>query len=214
MLALVGRWSVRLGGTRCQVPTWSRSKPRRRQGSRAAQSTPRVGQRTQPPMRQPRRARRERVEMKHDERSRKADTEGAWSEASANPSQSTVALPDSRGHRIAPAPRHHGARGEISPRFRKISRHCGDEIRAKGEGRRQDGAVRSLLCFQERPRRQRPDNHEAGHSLHSGLERTAGGTMRFRLRSTESIADGLRRLAREELSSISTHLDGASASPR
>ena len=33
--------------------------------------------------------------------------------------------------------------------------------------------------------------------------------MPFRLRSTESIAKGLRRLAREELSSISTHLDGA-----
>ena len=37
--------------------------------------------------------------------------------------------------------------------------------------------------------------------------------MPFRLRSTESIADGLRRLAREELSSISKHLDGA-APPR
>ena len=37
--------------------------------------------------------------------------------------------------------------------------------------------------------------------------------MPFRLRSTESIADGLRRLAREELSSISTHLDGE-APPR
>ena len=37
--------------------------------------------------------------------------------------------------------------------------------------------------------------------------------MPFRLRSTESIADGLRRLAREELSSISRHLDGA-APPR
>ena len=33
--------------------------------------------------------------------------------------------------------------------------------------------------------------------------------MPFRLRPTESIADGLRRIAREELSSISTHLDGA-----
>jgi CHAD domain-containing protein len=33
--------------------------------------------------------------------------------------------------------------------------------------------------------------------------------MPFRLRSTESIADGLRRVAREELSSISTHLGGA-----
>jgi CHAD domain-containing protein len=37
--------------------------------------------------------------------------------------------------------------------------------------------------------------------------------MSFRLRSTESIADGLRRLAREELRSISTHLDDA-APPR
>ena len=37
--------------------------------------------------------------------------------------------------------------------------------------------------------------------------------MPFRLRSTESIADGLRRLAREELRSITTHLDGA-APPR
>ena len=37
--------------------------------------------------------------------------------------------------------------------------------------------------------------------------------MPFRLRPTESIADGLRRLAREELSSISKHLDGA-APPR
>ena len=37
--------------------------------------------------------------------------------------------------------------------------------------------------------------------------------MPFRLRSTESIADGLRRIAREELSSITTHLDGA-APPR
>ena len=37
--------------------------------------------------------------------------------------------------------------------------------------------------------------------------------MPFRLRSTESVADGLRRLAREELRSISTHLDGA-APPR
>ena len=37
--------------------------------------------------------------------------------------------------------------------------------------------------------------------------------MPFCLRSTESIADGLRRLAREELSSISRHLDGA-APPR
>ena len=33
--------------------------------------------------------------------------------------------------------------------------------------------------------------------------------MPFRLRSTESVADGLRRLARAELGSISTHLDGA-----
>jgi CHAD domain-containing protein len=33
--------------------------------------------------------------------------------------------------------------------------------------------------------------------------------MPFRLRPTESIAAGLRRIAREELSSISTRLDGA-----
>ena len=33
--------------------------------------------------------------------------------------------------------------------------------------------------------------------------------MPFRLRSSESVADGLRRLAREELNSISKHLDGA-----
>jgi CHAD domain-containing protein len=37
--------------------------------------------------------------------------------------------------------------------------------------------------------------------------------MSFRLQSTESIADGLRRLAREELRSISKHLNGA-APPR
>ena len=37
--------------------------------------------------------------------------------------------------------------------------------------------------------------------------------MPFRLRSTESVADGLRRLAREELRAISTHLAGA-APPR
>ena len=36
--------------------------------------------------------------------------------------------------------------------------------------------------------------------------------MLFRLRSTESTADGLRRLASEELSSISKHLDGAAPS--
>ncbi len=40
--ALVLRWPVRPGATRCQVPSWSRSGPRRRQGSRAAQSTPRA----------------------------------------------------------------------------------------------------------------------------------------------------------------------------
>lgn len=33
--------------------------------------------------------------------------------------------------------------------------------------------------------------------------------MPFRLRTTESVADGLRRLARQELGSISTHLDAA-----
>jgi CHAD domain-containing protein len=33
--------------------------------------------------------------------------------------------------------------------------------------------------------------------------------MAFRLRSSESVADGLRRLARKELNSISKHLDGA-----
>jgi CHAD domain-containing protein len=37
--------------------------------------------------------------------------------------------------------------------------------------------------------------------------------MPFRLRSNESIADGLRRLAREELRSISKHLDGAAPPP-
>ena len=76
-----------------------------------------LGQRTQPRTRQPRRARRERVEIKHDERSRKAGTEGTRSKASTNSAQSTVALP----RFIAPAPRHHGTRGEISRRFRKIS---------------------------------------------------------------------------------------------
>jgi hypothetical protein len=33
--------------------------------------------------------------------------------------------------------------------------------------------------------------------------------MAFCLRATESVADGLRRLARDELSSISAHLEGA-----
>ena len=78
-----------------------------------------LGECTQPPMRQPRRPRRERVEMKHDERSRKGDTEGTWSEASANSSQSEGALPDSRGHRLAPAPRHHGHVGKFPRGFAK-----------------------------------------------------------------------------------------------
>ena len=45
----------------------------------------------------PARAVNARVEMKHDERSGKADTDGAWSEASAHSPQSKAAWLNSRG---------------------------------------------------------------------------------------------------------------------